>query len=59
MAKFQISKRFIDCRYDEKIIRRYRKFRRYMLYMERDAKKPVVHQSPKANKEVIFREFLN
>ena len=57
MAKFKIQKGLTDA----DMMKNFKDTENYeetMLDIERSAKKPVVHQSPKQEKEAFYREFL-
>lgn len=57
MAKFKIQKGLSDADM-MKNFKDTENFEDTMLNMERDAKKPVVHQSPKQKEDAFYREFL-
>ena len=57
MAKFKIQKGLSDVDM-MKNFKDTENFEDTMLNMERDAKKPVVHQSPKQKEDAFYREFL-
>ena len=57
MAKFKIQKGLSDA----DMLKNFKdtdNFEDTMLDMERAAKKPVVHQSPKQKEDAFYREFL-
>ena len=56
MAKFKIQKGLSDADM-MKNFKDTENFEDTMLNMERDAKKPVVHQSPKQKEDAFYREF--
>ena len=57
MAKFKIQKGLSDADM-MKNFKDTENFEDTMLNMERDAKKPVVYQSPKQKEDAFYREFL-
>ena len=57
MAKFKIQKGLSDADM-MKNFKDTENFEDTMLDMERSAKKPVVHQSPKQKEDAFYREFL-
>ena len=57
MAKFKIQKGLSDADM-MKNFKDTENFEETMLDMERSAKRPVVHQSPKQKEDAFYREFL-